>query len=81
MLVLFICREDTSSLAAAAARPAPPHLCGDTRNACTLFRDFPEAGESHVASRQECLRNAVTRSPIGDLRLDGSAVMQTSSGE
>ncbi len=74
--------QSLSALYGEGLRPSPaPQPNGDTPQRLYAVQDFPNAGESHVAGRQECLRNAVTRSPIGDLRLDGSAVMQTSSGE
>ena len=47
----------------------PPSQRRQPRNACTLFETHSFTGRVSRAGRQECLRNAVIGSPIGDLRL------------
>ena len=76
-----------SSLVAAADkagvfRHPPQRVRSFPATPCTLFSEAePFKAGLHVAGRQERLRNAVNQSPGRDLRLDGLAVMQKSSGE
>ena len=68
-----------------ALRSSATHLSGAVHLPATpvrfSLRPSPSRPGFHIAGRQERLRNAVNQSPGRDLRLDGLAVMQKSSGE